>query len=459
MADGANAEFGRSSGGFVNVVTKSGTNDLARHGPRLLQGRRAGVGAPRTPDGSAADKFDFDQQQFGFTLGGPLKKDKLFYFVGRRLPERQLDEADRPDPHRAARRRLLREPRQPGRERARSSGPTTRGSSWPSSTGTSSPTAPRDPALQLHLGRAEERDVRRRLLGHAAPTRSRTDYSNAVTGSLDLDPLPHAPQRVPLPVRPGGPAAPLRRAEHHGPEPAAPRHRLRLRRAATASAMPFFIPVDYYDTRIQFNDNVSVIKGRHSIKVGRRVQPRATPTQTFLGFANGRYIFGSTDGFLNYARNPSYVECSDGSTSETGTCPAGASDHRAGAPLPPAGGRRRPDGRGGRHADDPPERAGGLRPGQVAAQPEPDDPVRPALGGADPARPDHARRTRSSTPASSARPSPTAGTFRFPSDGTIPSDYEMWQPRARDLLGPDEATGRRSSAAERAGSSTPASRA
>src|SRR5467141_3852662 len=28
VADGANAEFGRSSGGFVNVVTKSGTNDL-----------------------------------------------------------------------------------------------------------------------------------------------------------------------------------------------------------------------------------------------------------------------------------------------------------------------------------------------------------------------------------------------------------------------------------------------
>ena len=35
--------------------------------------------------------------------------------------------------------------------------------------------------------------------------------------------------------------------------------------------------------------------------------------QTFIGFANGRYIFSSTDGFLNYARNRIYVECSNGS--------------------------------------------------------------------------------------------------------------------------------------------------
>ena len=46
--------------------------------------------------------------------------------------------------------------------------------------------------------------------------------------------------------------------------------------------------------------------------------------QTFLGFANGRYIFSSTDGFLNYARNRNYVECSNGSTSQSGQCPAGS---------------------------------------------------------------------------------------------------------------------------------------
>ena len=86
---------------------------------------------------------------------------------------------------------------------------------------------------------------------------------------------------------------------------------------------PFFIPVDYYDTRIQFVNNLSWIKGRHTIKAGFEFN-RVNSSQTFVGFANGRYVFGSTDGFLNYARfGPTYVECSDGSTSISGSCPAG----------------------------------------------------------------------------------------------------------------------------------------
>ena len=31
---------------------------------------------------------------------------------------------------------------------------------------------------------------------------------------------------------------------------------------------PFFIPVDYYDTRVQFNENLTIIKGAHEIKLG-----------------------------------------------------------------------------------------------------------------------------------------------------------------------------------------------
>ena len=88
--------------------------------------------------------------------------------------------------------------------------------------------------------------------------------------------------------------------------------------------MPFFIPVDYFDERIQFNDNLSIIKGRHAIKVGVEFN-RVHSNQTFRGFQNGRYIFGSTDGFLNYAQNPRYVECSDGTHVPDGSCPAGTS--------------------------------------------------------------------------------------------------------------------------------------
>ena len=51
---------------------------------------------------------------------------------------------------------------------------------------------------------------------------------------------------------------------------------------------------------------------------------RVDSVQTFIGFANSRYVFGSTQGFLNYAQlGPRYVECSNGTTSTTGACPAG----------------------------------------------------------------------------------------------------------------------------------------
>src|SRR5205085_2279818 len=60
---------------------------------------------------------------------------------------------------------------------------------------------------------------------------------------------------------------------------------------------PFFIPVTYYDTRVQLVDNVSYLTGRHELKAGVEYN-RAESNQTFLGFANGRYIFDSTAGFL-----------------------------------------------------------------------------------------------------------------------------------------------------------------
>ncbi|HEX9084269.1 MAG TPA: carboxypeptidase regulatory-like domain-containing protein, partial [Gemmatimonadaceae bacterium] len=78
VAQGANAEFGRSSGGFVNVITKSGTNDV--HGTLHYFGKDGALSS----DASHANltlKPDFRQNQFGMTLGGPIVNDKFFYFV------------------------------------------------------------------------------------------------------------------------------------------------------------------------------------------------------------------------------------------------------------------------------------------------------------------------------------------------------------------------------------------
>ena len=81
VAEGANAEFGRSTGGFVNVVTKSGTNDV--HGTAHAYFKNDGLSsAPKRADGTTnGTSYAFAQQQYGFTLGGPIKKDKAFYFV------------------------------------------------------------------------------------------------------------------------------------------------------------------------------------------------------------------------------------------------------------------------------------------------------------------------------------------------------------------------------------------
>src|SRR5258708_37718519 len=51
---------------------------------------------------------------------------------------------------------------------------------------------------------------------------------------------------------------------------------------------------------------------------------RTSTIQTFIGFANGRYIFDSISGFENYVNiGPTFVECSNGSTNNFGICPTG----------------------------------------------------------------------------------------------------------------------------------------
>ncbi|HSR66838.1 MAG TPA: TonB-dependent receptor [Acidobacteriota bacterium] len=75
IATGANAEFGRSAGGIVNVVTKSGTNEV--HGS-LFHFQRLESLSANTSDGRPLT--DFHREQFGGTIGGPIQRDKMFYF-------------------------------------------------------------------------------------------------------------------------------------------------------------------------------------------------------------------------------------------------------------------------------------------------------------------------------------------------------------------------------------------
>src|SRR5438874_8136705 len=80
-------EFGRSAGGVVNVVTKSGTNDI--HGnvfgfvrDKRFQARNAFAPIAKPP---------FNRKQYGFTIGGPLDRDRTFFFFA--FEQRRRDES------------------------------------------------------------------------------------------------------------------------------------------------------------------------------------------------------------------------------------------------------------------------------------------------------------------------------------------------------------------------------
>lgn len=75
VATGASAEFGRTAGGVVNVITKSGTDQL--HGT-LFHYQRLGALSADTSDGKPLQNFH--REQFGGTIGGPIIKQKMFYF-------------------------------------------------------------------------------------------------------------------------------------------------------------------------------------------------------------------------------------------------------------------------------------------------------------------------------------------------------------------------------------------
>ncbi|HKT48088.1 MAG TPA: carboxypeptidase regulatory-like domain-containing protein [Candidatus Acidoferrales bacterium] len=74
------AEYGNYSGGQVNVATKSGTNGL--HGSAFEFFRNTSLDARNFFNpADTGPKAKFNQNQFGGTLGGPVKRDKVFFFV------------------------------------------------------------------------------------------------------------------------------------------------------------------------------------------------------------------------------------------------------------------------------------------------------------------------------------------------------------------------------------------
>jgi len=80
------AEYGRNSGSVVNVITKSGTNQI--HGDIYEFFRNKDLNASNYCFTADCAKPQFNQNQFGGTIGGPIKKNRTFIFAsyeGRRI--------------------------------------------------------------------------------------------------------------------------------------------------------------------------------------------------------------------------------------------------------------------------------------------------------------------------------------------------------------------------------------
>ncbi|HEY6158585.1 MAG TPA: TonB-dependent receptor [Gemmatimonadales bacterium] len=443
VAGGANAEFGRSSGGFVNVITKSGTNDLK--GTLHYFGKFDAVsGTPEhTLPSGAVEKFepDFSQNQFGFTLGGPIKRDRAFFFLA--YDQQVYNEVKQKN--------RLHTP-------AYDSLVTFLATRYPE-LATDFNSIARTNDARAGLAKFDFRLSDRHNLslkynytwsqqengtfdvdtwGRSANGLEK-DYSNAVNGSLvsflssrTSNELRFQFSREDRPRPYTGPTNHL--GDTTGVSSifgsAVPFHDTDV---DTASAfrfgMPFFLPIrDDHDTRYQVLDNVSISRGNHLFKLGGEWNRTAT-TQVFVGFANGRIAFNSVTGFINYVTLGSgYRECANGTTSTTGSCPGSSVVGPVNLYLQQAGVGSTTVEQAGTQTIVQNEFALFL---QDTWKPSPKLTLNYGLRWESQIEPDPI------TPPSQvyfarwidSTVTNANGSFAFPSDGTIPSDKKMWQPR------------------------------
>ena len=76
VTSGGQAEFGRALGGYINVATKSGTNSLHGNLYGYLKNKNLNAANP-----ILHDTLPLTQAQYGASVGGPLRKDRTFYFT------------------------------------------------------------------------------------------------------------------------------------------------------------------------------------------------------------------------------------------------------------------------------------------------------------------------------------------------------------------------------------------
>ena len=441
IATGAPAEFGRTAGGVINVITKSGTNQ--RRGTLFHFQRLEGL-TGELSDGSSLT--DFHREQFGGTIGGPITRDKSFYFAA---VEAIAGDFTRPNlsvpigvpcpvqnPTIGANEALINGSADCQRRALLNFFQTTLGQNEAQTIKHPIKTV----ALLLKNDLQFNPNNRLAVSYNFNHSRKENETFDVATYGSSANGTEGDPARIN--VINGNWFTTLstnRLNEFH-----ATYSRESRPRAANPSNIPadtgmgfgpsfrfgnpyFLQPgVDELIWRTQIKNNLSWIKGAHTFKVGGEWM-HTVNDQVFRGFFTGRYIFDSVTGFLRYASpaapggfGPMTIGCAGGTyVTAPAACPGGAS----GGPLLfylQGAGRNGPatDATGASNIKN--EEFGffiqdqwQMRPGltlnyglrwDAQFMPETVDPSTTAYGA-------------------------ILGDPNFPSDGTIPDQTSMWQPR------------------------------
>jgi hypothetical protein len=344
VASGASAEFGRTAGGVVNVVTKSGTNDL--HGSAFYFQRLEAL-TSNTSDGKPLSGFK--REQFGATVGGPIKKDKQFFFLAfeqifsnfnRDNLAAQLGSTPCPVQHPTvtANAGLLAAANAGGNTDCQRRALLDFYAAAP---------------YNLNEGATLDHPVRNSaLLGkwdwminsaNKLAVSYNFDYSKNANQTFDINTYgasangTEGPSKIQaLNVNLFSTLSPQLLNEAHftyGRE-VRPRDANRKLNPDTGIGSndgttdfafrfgnPFFLQPNVDETfwRAQFKDNLSIVHGAHTIKVGGE-WIHSLNSQVFRGFFQGRYLFSDVEGFLRYASptggagfGPNAGRCANGS--------------------------------------------------------------------------------------------------------------------------------------------------
>lgn len=297
---GASAEFGRSSGGFINAVTKSGTNQFS--GAAFVFFRNQSLSG-QNPDAVTAGlpTEDFTNYQFGGNVGGPIKTDRAFFFLAY---ERNDGKSSKPN---------FIDPRLVNIFATRFGSPGEQG------------VINRTNVADVLLGKVDVQVNKNNLLtlrhnfsraeqvngtfdvptwGTSANGRE-TDNSNSFIGQLVTNFSATLLNEFRFQW-----AKEERPRFYDGPDLPDTTIGTFDGRTSYRFGRPFFLPVPSDDVRLQFTDNFTVISGNHAIKFGVDIN-RTRVSQTFIGFARGRYIFaaptidGAIQGFTDYINRTS----------------------------------------------------------------------------------------------------------------------------------------------------------